>query len=58
MKPIVLNFSHPLTQEQLAQLEAIFGQAIAECRNIPVQMDQARSFVISLGLDNRMATTH
>ena len=41
---ILLNFSHPLTQEQVKQLEAITGQAVAEVRGAPAQFDHARPF--------------
>lgn len=35
----ILNYSHPLTHDQLAQLEALTGQSIAEVRDIPAQFD-------------------
>lgn len=41
---LILNFSHPLTEEQKTQIEALTGQAIAEVRAIPSQMDNARPF--------------
>lgn len=41
---IVLNYSHPLTPDQLAQLEALTGQAISAVRDIPVQLDVRRAF--------------
>ena len=39
---LVLNFTHPLTEEQKAQLEALVGTSIDEIRTIPVQIDQAK----------------
>ncbi|MCS7222130.1 MAG: CRISPR-associated protein Csx15 [Anaerolineae bacterium] len=36
---IVLNFSHPLTLEQLAQLEALMGQKVERIVTIPTQFD-------------------
>ncbi len=39
----ILNFSHPLTQAQQAQIEALAGTSIEEVRTIPVQIDQAAS---------------
>ncbi len=36
---LILNYSHPLTPDQLAQLEALTGQPIAEVRDIPTQVD-------------------
>jgi len=41
---ILLNFSHPLTVEHRAQLEALTGQPVAEVREIPTQLDLATSF--------------
>jgi hypothetical protein len=38
---LILNFSHPLTQEQQAQIEALAGTPINEVRTIPVQIDQS-----------------
>lgn len=40
---IVLNYSHPLTPDQLAQLEALVGQAVTEVR-VPTQLDVRRAF--------------
>jgi len=42
---ILLNFSHPLTQEQLKEIEAITGQAVAEVRHVPAQFDPQQSFM-------------
>ncbi len=42
---IVLNFSHPLSDEQREQIEAMAGLAIAQVIDIPTQFDHARPFV-------------
>jgi hypothetical protein len=41
---ILLNFSHPLTEEQTKGIEAITGRAVAEVRNIPTQFDPERPY--------------
>src|SRR6266700_146773 len=38
---LILNFSHPLTNEQHAQIEALAKTSIEEVRTIPVQIDQS-----------------
>jgi hypothetical protein len=38
---LILNFSHPLTPDQRAQIEALAGTHIEEIRTIPVQINQA-----------------
>ena len=38
---LILNFSHPFTYEQRAQIEALANTAIEEDRTIPVQIDQS-----------------
>src|SRR5438876_9447356 len=38
---LILNFTHPITSEQRAQLEALAHTPIEEVRTIPVQIDQA-----------------
>ncbi len=38
---LILNYSHPLTPEQLTQIETLAGTPIEEVRTIPVQIDQA-----------------
>lgn len=41
---IVINFSHPLTPDQLAGIEALAKQAIERVIAVPVQMDTAAPF--------------
>lgn len=36
---ILLNYSHPLTPDHLAQLEALTGAPVTEVRDIPAQLD-------------------
>ena len=40
---LILNFTHPLTAEQRAQIEVLAEVSIDEVRTIPVQIDQAES---------------
>lgn len=42
---LLLNFSHPLTNAQRAEIEALAGQPIARLIDTPAQFDHARSFV-------------
>lgn len=37
---LILNFTHPLTQEQRTQIEALADMFIEEVRTIPVQINQ------------------
>jgi hypothetical protein len=37
---IILNFSHPITDEQQAQIVELAGVASPDTRSIPVQIDQ------------------
>jgi hypothetical protein len=41
---IVLNFSHPLTAEHLARIEALSGQAVGRVIDVPAQFDHAQPF--------------
>jgi len=41
---ILLNFSHPLTPEHLAQVEALAGQPVERVIHAPAQFDHARPF--------------
>ncbi len=45
---ILLNFSHPLTPEQLAQVETLTGQIIEQTISMPVQFDNERPFLPQL----------
>jgi len=38
---LILNFTHPLTDEHKTQIEALAGLPVDEIRTIPVQIDQA-----------------
>ena len=38
---LILNFTHPLTPDQQAQIQALANTPIEEVRTIPVQIDQA-----------------
>jgi hypothetical protein len=56
---LILNFSHPITDEQRARIAALAGAAIEDIRTIPVQIDQAqalepqvRAIVESAGLSS------
>jgi len=37
---LILNFTHPLTKEQRAQIEALANTSIEEVRTIPAQINQ------------------
>jgi hypothetical protein len=41
---IVLNFSHPLTPDHLAQIEALTGQAVERVMDTPAQFNPAQPF--------------
>ena len=41
---IVLNFAHPLTEEQILQLEEIIGEKVEEIREFKVSFDNAKPF--------------
>src|SRR6266567_6049894 len=40
---LILNFTHPLTTEQCAQIEVLAHETIAEVRTIAVQIDQVEA---------------
>lgn len=42
---IIVNFSHPLTQDQRQQIETLAGQPIAQEIDTPCQLDNERPFV-------------
>ncbi|MFZ3071229.1 MAG: CRISPR-associated protein Csx15 [Anaerolineaceae bacterium] len=42
---ILLNFSHPLTDSQRAQVEALVGRSVDQIIQIPVQFDVTQSFI-------------
>jgi hypothetical protein len=46
---ILLNFTHPLTADHLAQLETLTGQAVERVVDAPVQFDVMVSFVTQVG---------
>ena len=41
---ILLNFSHPLTPDHLAQIEALIGQPVARLVDVPAQFDVTQPF--------------
>ncbi|MEW5827652.1 MAG: CRISPR-associated protein Csx15 [Chloroflexota bacterium] len=45
---ILLNFSHPITPEQQAQVEALTGQAVERVIYIPVQFDNQKPYLPQL----------
>jgi hypothetical protein len=56
---LILNFTHPLTSDQRAQIEALAHTSIEDIRTIPVQIDQAEplepqitTIVDSIGLSS------
>jgi hypothetical protein len=53
----ILNFTHPLTEQQRSQIETLVGEPIKEVRTIPVQIKQeealeaqVRAIVDAVGL--------
>ena len=45
---IVLNFAHPLTEAQKAQIEALTGEAVERVIAVPVHFDNQKPFVPQL----------
>jgi hypothetical protein len=45
---ILLNFSHPLTEEQVEEIEPITGQGVTEVRDVPTQFDPQQVFVLQV----------
>ena len=45
---ILLNFSHPITPEQQAQIETLIHQKIEQVLHIPVQFDHAQLYLSQL----------
>jgi hypothetical protein len=41
---ILLNFSHPLTDEQLARVQALTGQPVERLISLPAQFDHQQPF--------------
>ena len=42
---ILLNFSHPLTPEQIAQVEDLSGMRVEQVLELPVQFDNQQPFL-------------
>lgn len=42
---IFINFSHPITDPQLGQIEGLAGRTITRVLDIPTQFDEQQSFV-------------
>ncbi len=42
---LILNFSHPLTEEQRTRIEVLTGQPIEEERRIPTHFDHEAPFI-------------
>jgi hypothetical protein len=45
---ILLNFSHPITPAQLAQVEELAGQPVTRTLDLPTQFDEQQPFVPQL----------
>lgn len=57
---IILNFAHPLTDDQLEQVRVLAGEEIAQVIDIPSQVDtnaplapQVRGWIDDLGIEPR-----
>ena len=40
----ILNFSHPLTPDHLAQIETLTDESVADVRHVPAQFDHEQPF--------------
>ena len=45
---LILNFTHPLTPDQRAQIEALAHTSIEEVRTVPVQIDQTEPLELQI----------
>lgn len=45
---ILLNFSHPITDEQQAQIEGLIGRKVERIHHLPVQFDHAEAYLPQL----------
>ena len=45
---ILLNFAHPITPEQQAQIQALAGQPLERLINVPVQFDHQQPYLPQL----------
>lgn len=45
---LVLNFSHPITDEQRARLAELAGAPVEDIRTIPVQIDQEQALEVQV----------
>ena len=41
---LILNFTHPLTPDQVRQIETLTGETVAEVRQVPAQFDTEQPF--------------
>jgi hypothetical protein len=48
MRSILLNFAHPITTEQQAQVEALAGVQVEQVINQPIQFEQDKPFLPQL----------
>lgn len=46
---VILNFSHPITDEQRAQVEALVGQPITDLIEVPSQIDVTQPLAPQIG---------
>ncbi len=46
---LLLNFTHPLTADHLAQIATLTGQAVGRVVDVPTQFDVSASFVTQVG---------